>query len=199
MSDLGAQNVRGSNAGSSKDQQRRIGRRFPGGSPKQKTRGSAMGEARTIRHEGANGEWSSGAWAAAGRATLRALNTSSRHGPQPGVPGVPMAVSAMLKNGVAQAQNPNSDPSLPFTGMQMEPLTMGGRTRISWSNDRIRTDHLEVLIGQRLSRKRGSRSSSAQDQASIIRRSPAPARIVHPLARVGSWCARSGTGRAAPG
>ncbi len=80
-----------------------------------------------------------------------------------------MAVSAMLGNGVVQAQNPNSDPSLPFAEMQTEPLTMGGKTTISWSNDRIRTDHLEVLIGQPLSRKRGLRSSSAPGRAQAIR------------------------------
>jgi hypothetical protein len=58
-----------------------------------------------------------------------------------------MVVSAVPKNGVAQAQSPNSDPSVPFEEMQMEPLIMGGKTRISWSNDRIRKDHLGVLIG----------------------------------------------------
>jgi hypothetical protein len=58
-----------------------------------------------------------------------------------------MVVSAVPKNGVAQAQKPNSDPSLPFAEMQMEPLIMGGKTRISWSNDRTRTGHLGGLIG----------------------------------------------------
>jgi len=128
-----------------------------------------MGEARTIRHEGASGEASSGAWAEAGRATRRALNASSRQGPQPGVPGVPIAVSAMPGNSAAQAQNPSSTPPLPFAEMQTEPLTMGGKTRISWSSERIRTDRLQVLIGQRLSWKRGLRSSCAPGRAHAVR------------------------------
>jgi hypothetical protein len=60
---------------------------------------------------------------------------------------VPIAVSPVPWNGVAQAQNPSSRLSLPFAGMQTEPLTIGGRARINWSNDRIRTESVRVLIG----------------------------------------------------
>jgi len=59
-----------------------------------------------------------------------------------------MAVSPVPGNGVAQAQNPSSTLSLPFAEMQTEPLTMGGRTRINWNSDRIRTESVDVRIGQ---------------------------------------------------
>ena len=44
---------------------------------------------------------------------------------------MPKVASVIPANGTAHAQNPNSDLSLPFAEMQREPLTMGGKTRIT--------------------------------------------------------------------
>jgi len=64
-----------------------------------------------------------------------------------------MVGTAASGSDAAQAQNPSSDPALPLAGMQTKPLISGGRTSASWSSDRIRTDHLEMRIGRRLSWK----------------------------------------------
>src|SRR5438309_10008200 len=109
------------------DQQRRIGRRLPGGSPAQNRWSPPGGAVTTATH----GVTSCGAVSCGlgigDTVPFRAVNTSSRHGPHSAVPGTPITVSDSYVGNAMQGQNPGSSFSIPSAEMQTEPPTSGGR------------------------------------------------------------------------
>src|SRR6266498_2641370 len=82
----------------SKDQQRRMGRRAPGGSPAQNTSVPMMEGVTSVTHCVAAGEAAPSEQGEVGRELLKALNASSRHGPQSATPAIPIAASVMPTN-----------------------------------------------------------------------------------------------------
>ena len=121
----------GSDSGSSRDQQRRMGRRLPGGSPAQNKRAPTTGAATAATYGVTGGKAVISALRAGDTVLFKTVNISSRHGPHSAA-AVALIVASDSKVGDAMhSQNPGSSFAIPSAEMQTEPLASGGRTTSS--------------------------------------------------------------------
>ena len=108
-----------------------MGRRSPGGWLDPVSRGPSTGRAATVRPDAVRKIDGIDISGAVSRTLRMALNASSRQGPQSAAPVLPMVDSVVPMSGTVQAQGPNVGLSLPLVERQMEPLTIGGKVRIT--------------------------------------------------------------------